>query len=237
MARAKRIGEVSDEQYKKAIEWLENGGTKKGACEILGVGSNPTMERMIEEWKDRQITIAEMKKKKRGTNIEGIELANIIEAYLQGDSIEEIADRNYRSTMMVKAALENNGALLFINNERIDPMRPTALYPPILPEETVLYDGEFEPGELVWVSAYQCVGEIIKKISDDAYRIYLLAETKQMYVHQYSWDLGSMRKFKELGVDIKNLGYTWKKEDAYPLIQEALNKARKEALEDGRKRK
>ncbi|WYX90557.1 hypothetical protein PVA66_000112 [Salmonella phage KKP_3831] len=60
--RKKLIHEIPDETFKKVIEHLENGGTKKAACEMLGVSSNPTMERMIEEWRDRQVQVAEMKK-------------------------------------------------------------------------------------------------------------------------------------------------------------------------------
>ena len=50
-----------DEKYKEAIQWLEDGKTKKGACEILGVASNSTMERLIEEWKDNQRVSAVMR--------------------------------------------------------------------------------------------------------------------------------------------------------------------------------
>ncbi len=77
---------------------------------------------MIEEWQDRQIQVAEMRKK-RGTLIEGIELANVIEQYLSGDSFEEIADRNYRSVAMVKSVLERYGALLRLN-DIVDPLNP-----------------------------------------------------------------------------------------------------------------
>lgn len=215
------INEIPDEKFKEAIQWLEDGKTKKGACEILGVSSNPTMERMIEEWKDRQVQITEMKKKKRGTPIQGVELANVIEQYLSGDSYEDIAARNYRSTAMVKAVLERHGALLRVNGE-IDP-----LCPPAIPEESM--KEIFEVGELVWVSGYQCIGEIRKALDNPvgAYRVYLLDYGKQQYVNYMYWDLASVSHLQELGVDVKSLGYKWSREDVIELLRKAVAAALK----------
>ncbi|QCW23783.1 hypothetical protein AAS21_gp045 [Pantoea phage vB_PagS_AAS21] len=216
--------QISDEKFKEAIQWLEDGKTKKGACEILGVSSNPTMERLIQEWKDEQATSAEMRKKKRGTLMTDLERANIVESYMQGDSLDEIAKRMYRSTAMVKAELERIGANLKYS-EKLDESRPLELYPPMLPEAVVA--DSFEPGELVWVAAYQCIGEVIKLVQEDVYRIFLLSEAKQQYVHQYSWDLGSMKNFEKIGVNVRGLGRKWSKEESYPILNDALEKALK----------
>lgn len=219
--RRRKIHEVSDEQFKKAIEWLENGGTKKGACELLGVSSNPTMERMIEEWTEKQAKSAEMRKKKRGTPIQGVELANIIEQYLSGDSYDIIAERNYRSTALVKATLSRYGALLRVQGT-VDP-----LFPPEIPEEAMCE--EFSVGEHVWVPGYQCIGEIIKKLDnpEGAYRIYLLGEGVQQFVHYMYYDLASVKHLEELGVDVKSLGFKWSRDDIIPLINEAVQAALK----------
>ncbi|QGH45252.1 hypothetical protein [Bacteriophage Eos] len=219
--RKRVINEIPDEKFKEAIQWLEDGKTKKGACEILGVSSNPTMERMIEEWKDRQIQVAEMKKKKRGTQIEGVELANVIEAYLSGDSFEEIADRNYRSIQMIKAVLSKYGALLRVNGE-INP-----LLPPEIPEEAM--KEVFEVGELVWVPGYQCVGEVRKAMDNPvgAYRVFLLSEGRQHNVHYMYWDLASVSHLQDLGVDVKALGFKWSREDTIDLLRKAVAAALK----------
>ena len=222
VTRRKRvINEIPDEKFKEAIQWLEDGKTKKGACEILGVSSNPTMERMIEEWKDRQIQVAEMKKKKRGTQIEGVELANVIEAYLSGDSFEEIADRKYRSIQMIKAVLSKYGALLRINGE-VNP-----LLPPEIPEEAM--KEVFEVGELVWVPGYQTIGEIRKAMDNPigAYRVFLLSEGRQHNVHYMYWDLASVAHLADLGVDIKSLGFKWSREDTIELLRKAVAAALK----------
>lgn len=218
--RKKNANDISDEIFKKVLEHLANGGTKKAACEMLGVSSNPTMERLIEEWQDNQRISAEMRKKKRGTPIEGIELANVIDAYLSGESYEAIADRFYRSINMVKMVLARHGALLRVNGE-VDPLSP-----PEIPEESM--SEVFEVGEHVWVSGYQCIGEVKKALDNPvgAYRIFLLSETKQHNVHYMYYELASVKHLEELGVNIKSLGFKWGRED----VAERVNQAVKEAL-------
>lgn len=219
--RKKNANEIPDEKFKEAIQWLEDGKTKKGACEILGVSSNPTMERLIEEWQDNQRVAAEMKKKKRGTLIEGVELANIIDAYLFGESYERIAERFYRSVNMVRMTLARHGALLRVNGD-VDP-----LVPPAIPEECM--KEVFEVGEHVWVPGYQCIGEVKKALDNPvgAYRVYLLSEAKQQYVNYMYWDLASVKHLEELGVDIKSLGFKWSKEDVAELVNAAVKAALK----------
>ncbi|AXC43092.1 hypothetical protein [Salmonella phage S124] len=227
--RKKQIHEISDDVFKKVIEHLESGGTKKAACEMLGVSSNPTMERMIEEWQDRQTQVAEMKKKKRGTLIQGVELANVIEQYLSGDSFEEIADRNYRSVAMIKSVLERYGALLRIN-DIVDP-----LHPPMVPDDAMAE--EFEVGELVWVPGYQCIGEVKKTLTNPvgAYRVWLLGEGKQQNVHYMNYELASVKHLQELGVDVKALGFKYSREEVITLVNEAVKAALKLDKEKGRR--
>lgn len=233
MARGIKAHTIPDEIFKKAIDWLENGGTKKGACEILDVGSNATMERLIQEWNDSQVLSAEMRKKKRGTPLTEHEIVVIIESYLQGDSLESIADRLYRSAAMVKAEIDRRGANLKYS-DKLDPAKPLELHPPELPEQVM--SDTFAVGEQVWVAAYQCMGEVTKVMDNDVYRVYLLAEDRQKYVHQYAWDLGSMKDFEKLGVNVKSLGYHgWTRDVTIPILNEALAKARKQAAEDKRK--
>lgn len=188
------------------------------------------MERLIQEWQESQVIAAEMKKKKRGTPLQQHEISTIIESYLQGDPLDEIATRLYRSTAMVKAELERRGANLKFN-DKLDPSKPLELNPPEIPEE--LMAEKFEIDEEVWCSAYQCMAVVTKQISEDVYRVWLLAEDRQKFVHQYSWDLGSMKSFVELGVNVKSLGYHgWTRENTIPLLNDALMKARKQANKD-----
>lgn len=136
MAKRQRA-DISDEQFKKAIEWLDNGGTKKGACEILGVSNNKTMESRIDEWKQDQEVSARLRKEKRRQACTPEEKVNIIESYFDGDSFEELSRRFYRSSAYIKHILELSGALIRSNDAR------NPLDPPLLPEECVLLEPDF----------------------------------------------------------------------------------------------
>lgn len=219
--RKKNANDISDDTFKAVIAHLENGGTKKAACEMLGVSSNPTMERLIEEWRDNQRISAEMRKKKRGTLIEGIELANVIDAYLSGESYDAIGDRFYRSTNMIKMVLSKHGALLRVNGE-VDPLAP-----PEIPEEAM--KEVFEVGEHVWVPGYQCIGEVRKALDNPvgAYRVFLLSESKQHNVNYMYWDLASVKHLEDLGVNVKGLGFKWNRDDVVTLVNEAVRAALK----------
>lgn len=136
MARRQKA-EISEDQLKKAIEWLDNKGTKKGACEILGVSNNKTMEARIEEYKTGLEVAARMRKEKRKQPCTPAELCNIIESYFDGDSFDELSRRFYRSTAYIKHRLELAGALIRDRGER------NILRPPLLPEECVLLEPDF----------------------------------------------------------------------------------------------
>ncbi|QKN84730.1 helicase [Vibrio phage River4] len=142
MARRQRA-DITEDQFKKAIAWLENGGTKKGACEILGVSNNKTMESRIEEYKTELEVAARMRKEKRRQPCTGTELANIIEDYFDEATFEELSKRYYRSTAYIKHRLELAGALIRARGER------NPLNPPLLPEECVLLEPDFACRERV----------------------------------------------------------------------------------------
>ncbi|QHJ81697.1 MAG: hypothetical protein [Bacteriophage sp.] len=223
MARGRAKPEISDDKFKAAIQMLADNienpkkVTKKSIYEFLGVGSFATAEKMITEWQDEQTTRAEMRKKKRGTDIEGVELANIIEGYLSGDSFEDLANRHYRSTALIKATLERAGALLR-ENFTVDPLNP-----PDLPEEAMSYT--FEVDEHVWIPAYQCMGVVKKDMGNDVYRVWTLSESTQQNIHVEAWNLGSMKHLEALGVDAQKLGYRWGREDTISLLNDAVRAA------------
>lgn len=146
MARRQRA-DISDEQFKQAIEWLDNGGTKKGACDILGVSNNKTMESRIQEWKDDQATSARLRKEKRKQACSPQELVDMIEDYFDGATFEELSKRFYRSVAYIKHRLELAGALIRERGEK------NVLNPPLLPEECVLLDPDFKCRERVTFEA------------------------------------------------------------------------------------
>ena len=137
MSRRQRV-EISDEQFKKAITWLEDGGTKKGACEILGVSNNKTMESRIEEWHQDQEIAKRLRKEKRKQPMTDTELVNLIEHYFDGSSFEDLSKTYYRSTTYIKHKLQLAGALIR-EKSAVSPLDP-----PLLPEECVLLEEDFQ---------------------------------------------------------------------------------------------
>lgn len=136
MARKQKL-DITDEQFKKAIEWLDNGGTKKGACEILGVGNNKTMESRIEDWVASKEAEKRIRKQKRKTPVTREEKASIIEDYLDGATFDELSKRFYRSAAYIQHMLWLSGALIRSRGDR------NPLDPPLLPEECVLLEPDF----------------------------------------------------------------------------------------------
>lgn len=136
MAKRQR-SDITEDQFKRAIAWLENKGTKKGACEILGVSNNKTMESRIEEYQTGLEVAARMRKEKRKQPCSPQELVNIIEDYFDGSPFDELSKRYYRSTAYIKHRLELAGALIRDRGER------NILVPPLLPEECVLLEPDF----------------------------------------------------------------------------------------------
>lgn len=223
----RRKVDISDEQFKTAMEMIENKATQKAVCEFLGLGSFATVKKRIQEWQEEQETRDMMRKKKRGTKVEGLELQSMIEDYLSGESFEFIAERNYRSTVMVKSELDRVGALLRAVNT-VDPLNP-----PELPEEAMAFT--LTEGERVWVPAYQCMGVVKKEVQPDVYRVWLLGENIQQNVHIEVWNLGSLKHLEVLGVNTEHLGYKWSREDMYSLVNEAVRAALTRSKDEKRK--
>lgn len=192
MARSKNY-DIPEQKFIQAIEHLESGGTKKRACEILGVTNNKTMERLIDEYLTRKQTDREMRRKIRRQPILTKDVVSWITDYLQGDTFEELSDRYYRSAAIIKDRIEAAGALLRVN-EKIDPLNP-----PMLPEQCVADD--FEIGQIVWSSKYGCAVEVRGKYKD-AYRILVATPGKQESAYQPSYELGSLKHLEEMGVNI-----------------------------------
>lgn len=221
--------EPTDEQYKAAIAALESGATKKVACEILGIKYNTTrLNTLIEKHQNSQEDLKRLRKKKRGTPVSDHELVSMIEMYFEDYSLEEIAKRSHRPMGLIKYHLETVGATLKCRT-KVSPLNP-----PLVPEEC--QKDEFAVGENVWVSGYNCLGEIISEIPDSTredkvYKIYLLDKYNHRYVFYAAYELGSLEHLKTLGLKLSNLGSTMDKLERDTLLAEALKKARMLAKE------
>lgn len=221
MARRKSV-EATDEQYEKVIAHLEAGGTKKAACEILGIAYNTKrLGDLVEEWIARKEQGKVMRAKKRKQPVTNQELADIITDYLSGSSLVDLADRYYRSTNVIKYHLEKHGALLRFHGT-VDPLNP-----PLIPEKCI--SESFDIGEFVWSAKYNCVAKIMGTYKG-AYRIVTMGgEAFRFQAYQPSYELGSLKHLVQLGVNPERICPTMLEPDeiAYKL-NEAVRNANKQ---------
>ena len=222
MARQPRT-EVDDKKIPAAIQMLDEGSTKKDVCAFLGIAYNTArLGTLIEEYISGVERSKEQRRLRRGKPVSQDEVVNAIEAYMSGDSISDIANRFYRSEVMIKSILEKHGALL--RDNKADPLNPS-----FLPDNAVAES--FEIGELVWSAAYSCVAEIKAKCGEDGYRIYLLDRDNHRYSNQYTYDLGSLKHLESLGVNITKLGSIMPRDEVVALLNEAVRNANKNKVE------
>lgn len=212
------------------IKILEEGATKKAACDLLGIAYNTKrLQDIIDKYISDKEYDAARRKAKRGTAIEGDELVNIIESYLiYNASIDTLSKKYHRPTAAIKSVLYRSGAMLKAQ-ETPNPLRPSEL-----PEESILgEDEEFELKQLVWVAGYQCVGEVRKNFGNGVYRVYLLDPGYHRNVTFNWYDLGNLKHLEALGVNLKELsGGYMRQEEIIEIMSESLRKARMKVRKD-----
>lgn len=201
---------LTDTSIRKVIDLLAGSPpiTKKQACEILNISYNTSrLNKIISEYQDTQDLIKRMKAKKRGKPATKDEVKFIVEAYMEGAALTDIAKSNYRSTAFIKSLIEKVGV----------PTRPTGddkYAVEYLPEECVAE--EFAVGEIVWSAKYHTACKILKKLPDEkyvpkygtsCYDMYVFEETEGFtkggfYASAPSYDLGKLSHLKEYGVNV-----------------------------------
>ena len=147
---------LTDSSIKNVISLLEaeKPVTKKEACDILNISYNTTrLNKIIEEWKENQEYRARRKAEKRGNPASDSESSNVVESYLEGDSISNIAKRLFRSSIFVKNIIQRVGV-----PEKGDGNYSIATY---LPDECVAED--FSDNEIAWSAIYDSPCIIVKR--------------------------------------------------------------------------
>ena len=138
--------------------------TKKEACEILNIRYNTTrLQRIIDEYNEVWEYKEKRKSQNRGKGATRDEIKTIIEYYLDGDNISEIATRTYRSNAFVKAILERVGV-----PEKLSKEAHSKCYRhkyQMLPEECVR--DKFEDGELVWSVRDNGIAKILRELTTE----------------------------------------------------------------------
>lgn len=206
MAVSKKTVKVKDTEnlsaanIEKVISLLsaEKPITKKQACEILNISYNTSrLQTILDSHKEKQEYEKAQRAKKRYTSATEGEIQYIVESYLHGENISNIASRIYRSDSFVSNILTTYKV----------PRRNTSssyFSPSLLPDECV--KEEFSPGEKVYSARYESLATIRYKVPDkynrNIYSIYLEDEKLQQFAYQPAEELGSLEHLKSLGINL-----------------------------------
>jgi hypothetical protein len=139
--KKKKHEKLDNKNIQRVIDALnnENPITKKEACEMLNISYNTTrLSKIIDNYHEEKEYRRKRMSKNRGKPASKIELKDMIEMYLDGQPVTDIARYLFRSPAFVKANLDRIGV----------PTRVSEGEKFIVPDECVKY--EFEVGEWVW---------------------------------------------------------------------------------------
>jgi|TARA_R110000824_G_scaffold163952_7_gene339910 hypothetical protein len=144
--RAKSYEDLSAVNIRRVLTALEEGATKKVACEMLRISYNTTrLNNIIEEFDVEQARIADRKARNKGKMAQRHEIQRAITDYIEGDNITDIAKNLYRSSSFVKGIIDRVGV----------PRRPVGdekASEVMLPDACI--KEEFHEGEIAWSSKY-----------------------------------------------------------------------------------
>jgi hypothetical protein len=145
---------LSDANIRRVVHALkEEGITKKSACEMLNISYNTTrLNRIIEEFEDQENYVSTRKAQNRGKPASKQEIKEVIQDYIEGDNVSDIAKSIYRSQAFVKGIIDRVGV----------PQRPTGKdkYKEAMLPDACLKDS-FEKGEVAWSAKHHmsCIVE------------------------------------------------------------------------------
>ncbi len=213
----KKEGEkLTPDNIQRVIALLEREPkpiTKKEACEALNISYNTVrLGNIIEEYNAEQVLNVKRRAANRGKPASNHEIKDIIEWYLEGDSLSDISDRLYRPSTFVRDVINKIGVPQRGSGQNYMSFEP-------LPEQCV--SDKFNIGDIVWSSRYLAVAEVLKDqgpCSDGlatVYQIYVLEKIEEhspffaprevggFYASQPAYDLGKLDHLKDYGVNVK----------------------------------
>lgn len=195
--KAKDTEDLSDNTIERVIEALErdNPITKKVACEMLRISYNTSrLSTIIENFKEKKARHKALVDSKKGKPASLEETKCIIEEYLSGEPISEIARRNYRGESFIRTLIKKYSV----------PTREQGSdywNVPLIPDEAI--KTEFQVGEKVYSARYQSLATI-KGVTvsngENVYRIWLDAENWQQFAYQPWYELASLEHLRSAGV-------------------------------------
>lgn len=193
---------LDDASIERVIELLEpkegKPGTKKDACQILGIAYNVTrLAKIIEDYRKGKAREAERRAALRGKPATNDEIVYVISEYLEGATIDAITKSTYRPANFVKHILETNAVPIRANSH--DYFRPE-----LIPEGAMR--DRFAVGERVYSARYDSIAEVetesVGKHGEWVYRVWLLAEKWKQYAYQPVEELASLEHLRKLGVKV-----------------------------------
>lgn len=190
--------DLSPAAITRAIALLEDKGTKKAACGILGISYNTKrLQTIIDNYTQEAEIDKRLRAKKRGKPVDRDEARSIIYAYLTSGSMEESAKTNFRPVTVVSRILEEYGARL---------RAPSTNYfdPILLPDKCV--SESFEVGEYVWSARWNALAEIKEKRKPTEYLVWILGGNAQ-YSYQPPEELGSLKHLQDLGIKFESMEF------------------------------
>lgn len=194
---------LDDAHMERVIAFLEpkdgsKGGTKKEACQILGIAYNTTrLASLIEKYRDKQAYEAKRRGELRGKPATTEEIVYIIGEYLEGATVDSISNSTFRPSGFIKRILEDNAVP--IRRSSHDYFRPE-----LIPDGAVR--DRFAVGEIVYSARYDSIARIDSEQADPrygwVYRIYLIADKWRMSAFQEAYELASLDHLRKIGVRV-----------------------------------
>ena len=211
--KKKSLEKLTDTNIQHVVDLLKGYDpiTKKEACSILNISYNTArLTNIIDEYFERLDYKNKRKAQNKGKSAREDEIKRVVEDYLDGDSIMEIASHIFRSPSFVKGIIDRVGVP---QRASVEQMKKGT---PILPEACIAE--EFEVGEVVWCPQYNAAAEVIKEHKEAyyentykcrAYQVYVIktSEFDQVfgfYADQLAYDLGRLRHLEQYGIDVKS---------------------------------
>ena len=144
--KSKAHEKLSYENVDRVIEYLsqDNPITKKEACEVLNIRYNTTrLQRIIDDHNDIKNHRETRKSQNKGKAASRDEIKSVVQSYLDGYNISQIAESIYRSPSFVKNIVERLGIPQKMAESDYESMKNY-----MLPEECV--SESFSYNEKVW---------------------------------------------------------------------------------------
>ena len=149
--RKKKHENLTQANITKVIELLNptDGSkpiTKKEACSILNISYNTTrLNKIIEDHLETVAYRERRKAQNKGKGATEMEIKQVVNFYLDGANVSDIAKSLYRSPAFIKAVVERLGIPQKLPQTDYEGRRNA-----MLPEQCVA--DEFEVGEKIWAS-------------------------------------------------------------------------------------